>query len=99
MNEAFAKILMYSIIFWIVLATLSTIFAGRMATYILQDQGKEEIMSNVSYDNISILTGIKILFDVMTFQLIEAVPIWISAVLDIIFLLTGISVVMGITNR
>lgn len=99
MNETFAKILNFTLIFWVLMALFSTIFAERMQDYIITDEATELLKDDVSHGQINLLTGMGILYSVMTFQLIYDVPIWITAILDIIFILTGISVVMAVFNR
>lgn len=99
MNETFAKILSFTIIFWIVLGLFATIFAERMHSYILSDDAEDTIKDYVSYGELSLSTGVIILFDVMTWRLVEQVPIWITALMDIMLILTGISIVMALTNR
>lgn len=99
MNETFAKVLQFTFIFWILLGLLATIFGNRIGTYLLDDTAKDTIDEKVSYGKLNILSGFSILFNVMTFQVTESVPIWITAILDIIFILTGISLIMALTNR
>lgn len=99
MNETFAKILQFTIIFWILLSLASTLLASRMQTYILNDDAINDIEDKVKYENINILSGVSILFDIMTFELIESVPIFITYILDLIFILTGLSLIMAITDR
>lgn len=99
MNETFAKILQITLVFWLVLTLFSTLLASRIATYLVNDDATSSVHSNLEYENIGLLSGFEILYDVMTFQVMENVPIWISAVLDGIFILTGISILMLIFNR
>lgn len=92
MNETFAKVLQYAFIFWIVLGLFATVFASRVNTYFITGSAGE-IIETRSFDTISLL------FNIATFQVNYAVPIWISVLLDVLIFLTFVALIMAFTNR
>lgn len=86
MNETFAKVLQFTVLFWIVLSGLAMIFNNRIGTYFLTDNAVEGMKD---------ATSLGVLWNIMSFKITTQVPIWISIVLDSLVILTVISVIMA----
>lgn len=91
MNETNAKLLQFVIIFWFILGLFGLIFSSRIGTFFLNTAEASDFTQT---DN-----PITVLWVIMTFQVTAEVPIWISVLLDIIVVLTIISIIMAVTNR
>lgn len=93
MNETFAKVLQFVIIFWLIVGGLSIIFSKQIGTYFIED----DAINNIKETNS--LSGITALWNIATFKVTEQVPIGISIILDIIALLSILALIMAVTNR
>lgn len=90
MNETFAKVLQFSILFWLFLSLFAMVFSDRIENYFLDDSATTNLKSG---------NTIGIFWNIMTFQVTTEVPIWMTIILDMIAILTVLAVIMAIFDR
>lgn len=94
MNETFAQVLKFVIVFWLIMTLFAVTFANRIGNYYISGDIDDALKIDHPTTN-----AIEIFFDIVSFNVTVGVPLWLSIIYDIITILTIISVLALIFNR
>ena len=93
MNDAFAQILKYVIIFWVAVTGLAIVLGPRIGTFFVNSDSINTL------SNANPQSDITVLVDIATFKVTEQVPLFVTLILDAMSILTVIALVMAFTDR